>query len=253
MDQGFYSAAAGLFVQQKSIDVLANNMSNVNTAGYKTQTTVESSFAEYVIARVNTDPAINNRDIGTANYITVVDEDYTDFSEGNLRQTERNVDMAIQGNGFFVINSAANGQVLTRNGQFEVNDQGNLVLPGAGEVLGTNGQPINIGTSDFKVTGNGNLVVDGQIRGRLWIANVANEEDLTQVGEGFFQAANGFAQENDANFNVLQGYLESSNTDLTKEMSSLIARQNLYTSCSQIIKIFDRIHEISANQVGKTS
>ncbi|WKY48542.1 flagellar hook-basal body protein [Eubacteriaceae bacterium ES3] len=253
MDQGFYSAAAGLFVQQKSIDVLANNMANVNTAGYKTQTTVESSFAEYVLARVNTDPNVNDWDIGTANYITVVDEDYTDFSEGNLRATERNVDMAIQGSGFFVINTAANGQVLTRNGQFEVDDQGNLVLPGAGEVLGTDGQPINIGTSDFTVDGAGNMRVDGELRGTLWIVNVDNQEDLTQVGEGFFQAANGFAQEDVENFNILQKYLEVSNTDLTKEMSSLIARQNLYNSCSQLIKIFDRIHEISANQVGKTS
>lgn len=252
MDQGFYSAAAGLFVQQKSIDVLSNNVANANTAGYKSQATIESSFADYVLARVSTDPSINNRDIGTGSYITVVDEDYTNFSEGALRMTERNVDLAIQGSGFFVINTAADGQVLTRNGQFEVNDQGNLVLPGAGEVLGQNGQPINVGTSNFSVSTNGNIMVDGQNRGTLWIVNVANAEDLTQIGEGFFQA-NGFAQENNANFNILQGYLEMSNTDVTQEMSSLIARQNLYTSCSQMIKIFDRIHEISANQVGKTS
>lgn len=251
MERGFYSAAAGLFSQQRTISVLANNVANVNTAGYKNQATVESSFADYVIARISSRENIANDDIGVGSYITINDEDYTDFSQGSFESTERSLDLAIQGSGFFLVNNGNFGQVLTRNGQFELDPAGNLILPGVGNVLNQNNQPIMIGTSDFDVDAAGNIIVDGENRGSLAIVNVLNADDLTQVGDGFFQAANGFAQVGAGQFSLLQGHIEKSNTDMTSEMSALIAKQSQYNSCSQLLKIFDRIHEMSANQIGK--
>ncbi len=251
MERGFYSASAGLFTQQRTINVLSNNVANVNTAGFKSQATVESSFADYLIARVSTRAHIANNDIGAGSYITITDDHVTDFSQGSLDQTERTLDMAIQGSGFFVISNPNFGQVLTRNGQFEIDGGGNLILPGVGNVLNQNNQVINVGTSTIAVDASGNITIDGQAQGSLAIVNVQNAQDLTPVGDGFFQAANGFAQVAPGQFQVAQGYLEKSNTDMSREMSALIAKQNQYNSCSQMLKIYDRIQEISANQVGK--
>ncbi|MBI4855586.1 MAG: flagellar hook-basal body protein [Acetobacterium woodii] len=251
MDRGSYSAAAGMLSGQKAINVLANNVANVTTAGYKSQSTVQSTFGEYMASRMSTDPKIAQADIGAGAYITVNNAQFTDFTQGIFETTNRSVDMAIQGQGFFVIQNANFGQVLTRNGQFELDQQGFLTLPGVGQVLNTAGQPIQLAGSDFTVKANGAIIQNGAEVARLNISTVANGADLTQVGEGYFQSANGFQAAQNGTYNVLQETLEKSNVDMTLEMSDMIARQNNFTSCTQMLKIFDRISEIASNTIGK--
>lgn len=251
MDRGSYSAAAGMLSGQKAISVLAQNVANVATAGYKSQTTIQSTFGEYMASRMSTDPKIAQPDIGPGAYITVNDDQFVDFTQGGFEKTRRNVDMAIQGQGFFVIQNANFGQVLTRNGQFELDEQGFLTLPGVGQVLNTNGQPIQLAGSDFKVDPDGTIVQNGAEVTRLNISTVANEQDLTPVGEGYFQSANGFQAAQPLTFSIFQGFIEESNVDMSKEMTDMISRQNNFTSCTQMLKIFDRISEIASNTIGK--
>lgn len=251
MDRGSYAAAAGMFSGQKAINVLANNVANVTTAGYKSQSTVQSSFAEYMVSRMSTNPRIAEADIGPGAYITVNDEQFTDFTQGIYETTNRSVDMAIQGQGFYVIQNANFGQVLTRNGQFELDAQGFLTLPGVGQVLNDGGQPIQLTGSDFVVNPNGAIIQNGAQVAILNIATVANGDELTQVGEGYFQAENGFQPAAAGTFTLLQGTLEKSNVDMTEQMSTMIARQNNFTSCSQMLKIMDKISEIASNTIGR--
>ena len=251
MDRGSYAAAAGMLSGQKAINVLAQNVANVTTAGYKSQATVQSSFAEYMVSRMSTDPGIAQIDIGPGAYITVNAEQFTDFSQGTYETTNRSVDMAIQGQGFYVIQNANFGQVLTRNGQFELDQQGFLILPGVGQVLSSGGQPIQLAGSDFIVNPNGAIIQNGAEVARLNISTVVNGAELTQVGEGYFQAANGFQPVQAGAFSILQNTLEKSNVDMTEEMSDMIARQNNFTSCTQMLKIFDKISEIASNTIGR--
>lgn len=251
MDRGSYAAAAGMLSGQKAISVLAQNVANVTTAGYKSQSTVQSSFAEYMASRMSTNPRIAEPDIGPGAYITVNDEQFIDFTQGGFVKTNRSVDMAIQGKGFFVIQNANFGQVLTRNGQFELDTQGFLILPGVGQVLNSAGQPIQLAGSDFKLEPDGMIVQNGVDITMLNIATVQNEDELTPVGEGFFQAANGFQPAQALTFSVFQGMTEESNVDMSKEMTDMIARQNNFTSCSQMLKIFDKISEIASNTIGR--
>lgn len=251
MDRGSYAAAAGMFSGQKAINVLANNVANVTTAGYKSQSTVQSTFAEYMVSRMSTNPRIAEADIGPGAYITVNDEQFIDFSQGGFEKTNRSVDMAIQGQGFFVIQNPNFGQVLTRNGQFELDEQGFLVLPGVGQVLNIAGQAIQLAGSDFKVDAEGVIVQNGVEVAQLNISTVVNREDLTPVGEGFYQAVNGFQPAQDRTFIILQGVTEESNVDMTEEMSDMIASQNNFTSCTQMLKIFDKISEIASNTIGR--
>ena len=251
MDRGSYAAAAGMLSGQKAINVLAQNVANVTTAGYKSQSTVQSTFAEYMVSRMSTDPQIAQADIGPGAYITVNAEQYIDFTQGGFEKTNRSVDMAIQGQGFFVIQNANFGQVLTRNGQFELDEQGILTLPGVGQVLNTAGQPIQLAGSDFEIEANGAIIQNGAEVARLNISTVANQVDLIPVGDGFYQATNGFQPAQDRTFIVLQGVIEESNVDMTEQMSNMIARQNNFTSCTQMLKIFDKISEIASNTIGR--
>lgn len=251
MDRGSYSAAAGMLSGQKAINVLAQNVANVTTAGYKSQSTVQSTFGEYMASRMSTDPKIAQADIGAGAYITVNAAQFTDFTQGIFEATNRSVDMAIQGQGFFVVQNANFGQVLTRNGQFELDQQGFLTLPGVGQVLNTAGQPIQLAGSDFTVKANGTIIQNGAEVARLNISTVANGADLTQVGEGYFQSANGFQAAQAGSFNILQETIEKSNVDMAEEMSDMIARQNNFTSCTQMLKIFDKISEITSNTIGR--
>ncbi|PKM61049.1 MAG: hypothetical protein CVU99_05215 [Firmicutes bacterium HGW-Firmicutes-4] len=251
MDRGSYAAAAGMLSGQKAINVLAQNVANVTTAGYKSQSTVQSTFAEYMASRMSTNPKIAQADIGAGAYITINAEQFIDFTQGGFEKTNRSVDMAIQGQGFFVVQNANFGQVLTRNGQFELNVQGFLILPGVGQVLNTAGQPIQLAGSDFKVEPDGTIVQNGADVTMLNIATVVNEQDLMPVGEGFFQATNGFQAAQPLTFSIFQGVIEASNVDMSNEMSNMIARQNNFTSCSQMLKIFDKISEIASNTIGR--
>jgi flagellar basal-body rod protein FlgG len=251
MERGSYSAAAGMLSGQKAINVLSQNVANTSTAGYKSQSTIKASFGDYLVSRMSLDPEIAKDGIGTGTYITVNDDQLTDFTQGSFQSTGRSVDAAIQGQGFFVVQNANYGQVLTRNGQFELDAAGNLILPGVGNVLNSNGQPITLAGSDFTISANGTITQNGAEVGRLYIATVANSTDLTQVGEGYFQSQAGFQAAQNGTYSIAQGTLERSNVDMTKEMSDIIAMQNNFTSCTQMLKIFDTIAEIAANKVGK--
>lgn len=251
MDRGFYSVAAGILTGQKAVNIMSNNVANVNTAGYKSQATQQTSFGEYLLSRISSLSNVAASNIGTGSYMTVNSGQYTDFSQGSLEKTGRNVDMAIQGDGFFLVQSDANGQVLTRNGQFEINETGNLILPGVGNVLNSNGQPVMVNSSDFALSFDGKIMENGVETQALYIANVLNKNDLKEVGTGFFQTQNGFQPAGANTFTTIQGSIEKSNTDMTDEMSQMISRQNNFQSCAQVLKIYDRINEISANQVGK--
>ena len=144
MVRGFYSAAAGVFSQQKALDAISNNIANSTTAGYKNQSTMESSFGEHLVSRLSDLNNLSSRNIGPGSFITVNSSEYTDFTQGSFENTGRAVDMAISGEGFFLVESETYGPVLTRNGQFEIDADGDLYLPGVGKVLNDGEDAINL-------------------------------------------------------------------------------------------------------------
>lgn len=250
MVRGFYAAAAGVLSQQKAFNVISNNIANATTTGYKSQSTVESSFGEHLLSRMgSTDNSSKN--IGPSSFMTVNILDHTDFSQGSIENTGRSVDLAINGEGFFLIDSYENGQVLTRNGQFEIDDDGNLVLPGVGKVLNDGKRPVNLEGSEFTVDSEGNIIQDGDEVDTLYIANKKEGTVLTRVGNDTYHSQNGFQQADTENYKLLQGAIEKSNINMAQEMSRIISGQSHYQSCTQVLKIYDRINEISVNQIGK--
>jgi len=250
MVRGFYSAAAGVLSQQKAIDAISNNITNAATTGYKSQSTAESSFGEHLVSRMTPLPGAGNSNIGPGAFMTVNSQAYVDYTQGMLENTGRSVDIAIQGEGFFVINSEKYGEVLTRNGQFELDADGDLILPGVGKVQSEGGRDINLETSDFTVGKDGTIYVDGRDVEKINIASGKDNPELVKIGQGSFFNAEGYERADENEFFLIQGSIEKANVNIAKEMSRIIAGQGNFTSCTQILKIYDRINELTVNRIG---
>ena len=251
MVRGFYSAAAGVFGQQKSFNTIANNISNASTSGFKSQGTIESSFGDHLVARMSSDANMNEKNIGNGSFMTVNSTTYTDFSQGVLEETGRSVDLAIEGEGFFLIRTKTEGDVLSRNGQFEIDSDGELALLGVGKVLDGSKNPIGLKSIDFTVDKQGNLKEGETAAGTLFIAAQGDQEKLVSTGKGSYKSEADYVQATSGTFSIEQGALEKSNMNISQEMSKIIAGQNRYNSCSQILKIYDRINEMTVNQIGR--
>jgi fagellar hook-basal body proteins len=253
MIRGLYAAAAGMFTQQKALDVVSNNIANAGTAGYKSQATTESSFGDHLLSRMSEMEGASKDNIGSIPYMTINNSEYTDFSQGSLDSTGRSVDMAINGDGFFLVDSEKYGPVLTRNGQFEIDSDGELYLPGVGKVLNDGEDTISLENDNFAVSPTGVITANGEEVDTLSIVKPTEDTVLKSVGNGVYQCDEngGYEQADTDSYRVTQGSLEKSNINIAQEMSKIIAGQNHYNSCAQVIKVYDGIDELTVNQVGK--
>ena len=234
MIKGIYTAARGLDARMKNLDIVANNLANINTTGYKR----EIPFSEIM---------------NQAGNIQV--RQMTDYRPGDLAQTSNPFDLAISGNAFFVVQSN-NGMVLTRNGKFQISQEGFLVDQSGNKVLGKNGA-VNINkflldknaTVTISKTGeikSGNLVIDN-----LLIAKPEDPQDAQRLnGEDFSLQNSGFQIAPENEYEVKQGYLEESNVNPIKEMEAMIQINNEYDSAHKMINYLDKSLD-EANQIGK--
>ena len=117
MLRSFYIAGTGMLAQREKMDIVTNNIVNVDTTGYKKDTLITRSFKDMMIQ------SMNGKDIGPLNTGIHVDDVVTSFDQGNLEQTDRLTDVALEGDGFFAVNTAA-GIRFTRDGAFAVNSDG---------------------------------------------------------------------------------------------------------------------------------
>ncbi|WP_418791118.1 flagellar basal-body rod protein FlgF [Phosphitispora sp. TUW77] len=249
MIRGLYTSASGMLAELSRNDVTSNNLANVNTTGYKKDTAVNSAFAQMLIQRVDdrkqTD--ISQRPvIGTLGTGAIVDEIVTIHEQGQLRESSNPFDMAIAGNGYFVVQND-NGTYYTRNGSFTVDGEGYLVTSQGDMVVGQAG-PINLGdANDVVVDGSGNISANGENIGTLRLVTVANQQELTKVGDSLFtggQVVDGIDGQ------VKQKFIESSNVNVITEMVNMITTMRAYEANQKIISGHDNTLS-QAMQVGR--
>ncbi len=259
MLRGYYTAASGIVVQEKKLNTYANNISNVLTAGYKKDNMISGVFGEHLAVRMNAYARNRTHEIGPGVFMQIVDEKYTDYVQGTFEMTGRMQDMAIAGDGFFVI-GREDGEYLTRDGQFSLDEEGYLVLPGFGRVLGENGE-IQIGNGDdFHVDEHGGVHVipfdeesDPEAESTqidtLLVVNPDDWETFDKNREGLYDAGGAFTPVDYTNTRVFQGRLEKSNVNMAEEMTRVLYSQRSLQSCSQVVKMYDdmadRIVQIS--------
>lgn len=246
MLSGFYTIASGMLASQRNIDAVGNNLINAQTPGYRGERVVNSAFEmELMTRRESIGNEVLGDGIGQA--AAVVDDSITMFQSGLIKETGRNLDLALNGDGFFNIAAADGTTYLTRNGGFDIDEEGYLILPGYGRVLGENGE-IQINTSDVTFMTDGSILnVEGEEIARLQITAPADYADLIRNENGMFTSA---AQlQAAANFEVNSDRLELSNIDMNQEMTKLLDAQRAFQSCSSALQIMDSLNRRAAQQI----
>ncbi|MGB9808825.1 MAG: flagellar basal-body rod protein FlgF [Caldanaerobacter sp.] len=250
MIRGLYTAASGMIAQTKVMDVLANNLANVNTVGYKKDVVVLSSFPNLEAIREGGDNVPPDRKVGRIEYGVLIDTLHTVFEEGPLMETTGKLDFAIDGNGFFVVNTPQ-GERYTRDGAFTMNADGYLVTKEGYVVLGENG-PIRLSQGDVSVDEKGNIINNGQLVDRLRIVDFNDYNALRKQGDNLFyldNTANG--QLTPASGRIKQGFLEQSNVNSVKEMVNVISVMRNYESNQKVVTAFDETLGKAVNEVGR--
>ncbi len=248
MYKGFYNLTSAMLTHQQNLNVVGNNMVNISTAGYKQQRYTASTFDDVMYSRVGNIYNIGE-EIGRQSYIRAPSQIYTDYTQGVPEPTGLPLDFAINGDGFFAVQDPDGEIAYTRMGNFSLNDEGYLCLPGYGQVLDPDGQPIYLGTDKVSATEEGLIYYDdGGLIGRLGVYVFEDNGQLVHNDMGLFTGEGAQAAET---FEVWNGYLERSNTDMVKQMTEMITYQRALQSAAQISKIYNELMTRSANDVGR--
>ncbi len=223
MNKGIYIALSGAIQKSKQMDVLAQNMANANTNGYKKG---RLSFKDYMVP---VDNVINVENKGRV--MTEMATEAIDFSSGAHKRTGNQLDVALSGEGFF----ALEGNRYSRNGSFSVNSEGDLIDSSGNKVLGDGG-PMTIAGSKVDITSTGEVFVDDVSIGSLQIVGFPDKSVLSKLDGGVFTTDEAGQQVDPL---VSQGYLEQSNVNVVRELVDMIRTQREFESYQKMIRQID--------------
>ena len=271
MIRGLYTGASGMVVQMHRLDTIANNLANVDLNGYKRDTAINKAFPEILLRRMN-DDGMFVFPLGSIDTTPVVgklgtgaelNEVFTVFTQGSLKQTENPFDLALEGEGFLSI-LLPDGERYTRNGSFLLNDDGYLVTKRGEFVLGENG-PIQAKKNNFVIDQDGVIYQNATYAGderrlvsleenewenlervdRLKIVEFKRPRYLKKMGDSLWTDTeeSGTAQitDGDRRPKVRQGFLESSNVNVVTEMVQMIEVQRTYEANQKMIQTQDTL------------
>lgn len=251
MTKGFYNLTSGILSQTRRLNVIGNNMTNLSTAGYKAETYTDRTFQEVLISRVGNKDKSGAAVIGSESYILAPDQLYVDYTQGSFKETGMPLDFAIQGDGFFAIQTDS-GVEYTRDGNFSLNDQGQLCLSGHGLVLGTDGNPITLSTDRIRADSSGGLYDQdtGSYMGKIGVYTFADNGQLAKGESGLFQA-NGQQAQAAQTPSVLWKYTEDSNVDMLREMTQMLTAERTLQGGAQVLKLYDSLLTKATTEVGR--
>lgn len=245
MSGGMYLAAAGALIQQQRLEVLANNVANINTAGYKGDQFI-FQIPEGEDARSFETPFGG---IQTLSPYAPPFATFTDFRQGALQHTGNPLDMAINGDGFFSIQTPG-GIQYTRQGSFALDAEGVLTTPDGYPVLGEGGV-ITFEEGTVEIDAEGNVFVDGDEVDRLRIAGFPNGDGLKKAGEGRFVPLEPQAgRQHPDNTTLSQGYIEAANVNPVRAMTEMIETSRMFEAYQKVITSADEATAKSIADVG---
>ena len=235
MMYGVNTAVSAAVKKLSQLDYVVHNLANASTPGFKnarllfvrrssTDTLAEDSFSH--------DPVV-----------------LIDHSQGTAEKTGSPLDVAIQGDGYFVIETP-NGERFTRNGSFTLNAGGELVTKSGDPVMGEGGR-ITISGKKFEIGNSGSVTVDGSEVGKIKLVDFKKKDALIKKGAGLFEAAAKAEQSAIENPEVRAGYLETSNVAAVKEMIEMIDIQRSFEAYSKAMQTISDQDRLSTSRVGK--
>lgn len=244
MYRGYYISANALLNQQRTIDIISNNIANANTAGFKADENVETTFAKKLIEIQG-----STKNGGSIEYRTT-EKTATDLSQGSFEFTESKLDLALEGDMYFNVSGKDSQKRLTRNGQLSIDDEGYLCAGNSGRLLSSEGE-IKVGSSDFSVNESGILTTADGRTYNLMLTYVSPDSDVVKKGDNLFEADAGVNPPEDNEYKVIQGAYERSNVDVAKALTDALKAQRVLEACSQALKQIDSINQRTASEIGK--
>jgi flagellar basal-body rod protein FlgF len=240
MIRGLYVAAEGMAARQKAQDAIANNLANLNTTGFKADRPAFATVYERQLYRVQ---GTRSQPIGALSAGAILRELYTDLQQGALTTTGNPLDVAIDGAGFFAVQTPQ-GVRYTRNGAFQLNAGGMLTTRAGDLVLGEGNQPIRVPpNATVQIGEDGAVLANGTRVGRLLIV----QGDLAKAPDGDFIGA----AQPIANPRVVAGALEASNVNMVREMVTMIELIRAYETHQKIIHAHDDTLQRAINELPK--
>lgn len=225
MISGIYNLIDGSLTQQLRFETIANNMANINTNGFKKNI-------------ISFNQALEMNSISKA-----------DFTQGPVRHTGNELDVALDSEGFFKIQTG-NGIRYTRDGAFTLDENGTLVTLNGDSVFGQNG-PITIDGSKVTIGGDGQVQVDDESVDRLIVVDFENPQLLQKEGGSmYFYSGEEKEISTVEDVGVQQGYLESSNVNSTEEMIKMIETYRAFESVQKAIQSIDKVTDKMVNDYG---
>ncbi|WP_338610127.1 flagellar basal-body rod protein FlgF [Pelagibacterium nitratireducens] len=229
---------------QRQMDVVANNLANINSTGFKAEAIL---FEEYVM------PVASDRSFPSGSQQLSYVQDWAtmhDLAAGSMTQTGNPLDVALAGEGFLAV-QAPEGTRYTRNGAMEINSDGVLVTQNGFPVLSDGGNPIvfGAGETDIAITAEGEITSSAGNKGSLAVVEFENPQELTRTGDTMFAGGTPLAV---STTRVVQGALERSNVSGVGEMTEMIRVTRAYSSLADLMNKQDELRRSAIQRLGDT-
>jgi flagellar basal-body rod protein FlgG len=256
MVKGLYTAYTGMINQQKRLDTITNNLANASTTGYKREGVTAKSFDEMLGVKIkDLSVPFLNEGIGQMSLGVKIGENYTDYSQGSLKETGNTYDLALDGNGFFAISytskSGEQSIKYSRDGEFTTDVdgylrtlEGDFVQGDAGDIV------IPTDAAEVSINEKGEIYADGEYVDTIQITDFEDYNYIKKFGENLYDLVDG-GTEIESTANVRQGYLEMSNINVVNEMVEMINISRAYESNQKLIQTADDMLNKAVNNVGK--
>lgn len=250
MLDGMKMASQGMLAMMAKQDVISNNLANINTVGYQSSSAITRSFEGEMQAKMEGYESVG----GFTDGVPVIGvKTSSKFIQGSMKATGNSGDLALAGESCFFTVKAKNGDTMyTRDGNFSVDAQGNLITSNGAQVMGFNG-PIRIPQGkQFEVNDRGIITVEGQEIGRLRVTEFSDLNELYKVGNAAYKSKDSTNVGTlSGNPQIKQGFLETSNVNLVGEMINMMDIEKAYESNQKVLQAEDQMLQKAISEVGR--
>lgn len=248
MIRGLYTGASGMLASQTQSEIIADNISNAQVAGYKEAEAINKAFPDMLLERTNLLNGVPDKAvIGTMGTGVLVDRISRNDIAGVLQKTDIKTDLALTTEGYFAVNTP-NGERYTRNGHFQLNADGILQTADGYAIQGVNGQ-IGPLSDQFTINSDGMIIDNGQIIDRLRVVGIP--EGLVQrEGQSLYNSELP-VQDLQGLIDVKQGAIESSTVDISRQMVKMITVMRAYEANQRVLQTQDTTLEKAVNEIAK--
>ncbi len=269
MLRGFYTAASGMLTQQRKTEMLANNMANAQTPGYKADQSSLRAFPEMLLQRFDENGiGTTTKTIGSLNTGVYLQEAQPKYRQGDIKETglstdvalldvnlPRNPETGLQSAVFFAVENANGETRYTRNGNFTLDGAGYLTTASGQYILNQQGNRIQLNSEQFSINEEGYITDSNGETARLGVSYSDNPLRMVKEGDGLFRAEDGELADaynvNGVQFKTQQGYLEQSNVDAAQTMTAMMTAYRTFEANQKILQAYDTSLQKTVNEVGK--